>query len=118
METLHAGAALVAAAAGAAVVVLALTALVTGRALRLTIDRLLLVGLVAAGVAIVTGPVLWWQGRQPGDPLHLIYAVAVAGVLPIARFGLPARDWRRRVAWVGVGGVLVIGLVVRLAQTG
>jgi hypothetical protein len=118
METLHAASAVATAVCGVAIGVLGLIAAVTGRQLRLTLDRLVLVGLVAAGVAIVTGPVLWWLGRQPRDPLHQLYAVAAAVVLPLARFVPLARDWRRRAAGLAAGGLLVVGLVVRLAQTG
>jgi hypothetical protein len=118
METVHAAAAIATAACGGVLGLLALGGLITGRSFRLALDRLILVGLVAAGVAIVTGPVLWWLGRQPGDPLHLLYAVAAAVALPLTRFVLPATDWRRRAVWLALGGALVIGLVVRLAQTG
>ena len=118
METLHAASAVATAACALAVGVLGLIAALTGRQFRLALDRLILVVLVVAGVAILTGPVLWWLGRRPGDPLHLLYAVAAAVVLPLARFVPPARDWRRRAGWLAAGGALVVGLVVGLAQTG
>ena len=118
MEIVHALAAVGVAAIGVVLALTAGAALATGRSLRRALDRLILVALVLAGIAVVTGPLLWLADRPPSDPLHILYAIAVVVALPIARFTLPAPTPDRRSVLLLVAGVLVAGLTVRLAQTG
>ncbi len=106
---------LVAIAAGL-VVLIVIAGGATQRPLRFARDRAILgiVVLVLAGVAM--GLVLLVTGPGPHDPLHLLYAVVAVLVLPVARFWAPLA--RRRELAIGVGGIALALLVVRLFQTG
>jgi FtsH-binding integral membrane protein len=88
----------------------------TRRSLRFARDRAILgaLALVVAGSAV--GLVLLVTGNGPDDPLHLLYGALAILVLPVARF------WDRvsghRALAVGIAGVVLTLLVVRLFQTG
>jgi hypothetical protein len=118
LEQLHVVSAVIAAVLAVALGVACAASLVTGRTLHLTIDRLILAELAVVAVAIADGVLLLATGHQPTDPLHLLYALLALGILPLARFSLPTiRETRRR--WlVLVGGAVLVGLIVRLWQTG
>ncbi len=83
---------------------------------RLAADRVILAALALVAVGVVTGLVVLLTGGRPNDPLHLLYAVVALLVLPVARFW--GRLGRHRTLALGVGGVLLAALVVRLFQTG
>jgi hypothetical protein len=55
-------------------------------------------------------------GGHPNDPLHLLYAVVALLVLPLARFW--GRLEHHRALVLGVGGLVLAALVLRLFQTG
>ncbi len=87
-----------------------------GRPGRLAVDRAVLGAIVVVLVAIGSGVVLLALGSRPADGLHLLYAAVALLVLPAVRF--PAAFARRRGLAIGVGGLVLVALVVRLAQTG
>ena len=87
-----------------------------GRPGRLAVDRAIIVALVVMLVALASGAWLFATGLRPSDPLHFLYAAAALVVLPIARFG--AAFARRRALALAIGAILLMGLVLRLAQTG
>jgi ABC-type Fe3+ transport system permease subunit len=110
-------------AAGAAVLTVAvglaaLAAIASTRPLRRLIDRLILAVLVVVGIAIASGLLLLVTGHGPTDPLHLLYAVAAFVALPVARFAVPSIRTQRRMWILVVGAVVLLGLFVRLLQTG
>ena len=76
----------------------------------------ILAAIVVVLVAIGSGVVLLALGSRPADGLHLLYAAVAVLVLPAVRF--PAAFARRRGLAVGVGALVLVALVVRLAQTG
>jgi hypothetical protein len=114
--TLHLIAALLVAVCGG---VLTLT-VVAGSALhvetRFAIDRTILAALALVTLGIVLGLVILATGGRPADPLHLLYAVVALIVLPLARFW--QRLAGRRSLAVGIGGLVLAALVLRLFQTG
>ena len=67
--------------------------------------------------AVVTGVLGPLGGRWPGDPLHFLYAALALAILPFARYLGRGSD-HATVRWVLVGGVVQIGLLVRLWMTG
>ena len=87
-----------------------------GRPGRLAVDRAVLGAIVVVLVAIGSGVVLLVLGSRPADGLHLLYAAVALLVLPAVRF--PAAFASRRGLAIGVGGLVLVALVVRLAQTG
>ncbi len=87
-----------------------------GRPGRLAVDRGVLAAIVLVVIAIGSGVVLFATGSRPADGLHLLYAAVALLVLPAVRF--PAAFARRRGLAVGLGAVVLVALVVRLAQTG
>jgi hypothetical protein len=87
-----------------------------GRPGRLAVDRAILAAIVAVLVAIGSGLLLVIGGPRPSDPLHFVYATAALLVLPVVRFA--QRLAGRRALWIAVGAAVLLGLVVRLAQTG
>ena len=96
----------------------ALTGSLSGRSVRRLTDRLILAALVAVAVAIASGLLLLVTGHSPTDPLHLLYAVVALAALPVARFAVPSVRSERRGWIVAGGGLILIGLMVRLLQTG
>lgn len=113
---LHHLIALLAAAAGLALVAVVAVGAAWRRPARFATDRTILLALALVAVGIASGLVVLLTGGRPDDPLHLVYAVAALLVLPVARFW--GRLERHRTAVLGVGGVLLAALVLRLFQTG
>jgi hypothetical protein len=127
--TLHVILAVVATAACLAVVATAIWSAVDGRRSggrrdhRSAVDRAVLVvlgGVLAAGLA---GAVLLLTGSRPADPLHFVYGPAALFALPVAIW-VGARGTRagssrvRRDAWTAGGGLVLLGIVLRLFATG
>lgn len=114
--TVHHLVALLAAAAGLVLVVVVAIGAARRQPVRFATDRTILVALALVGVGIVSGLVMLLTGGRPNDPLHLLYALVALLVLPVARFwgGLE----RHRTLVLGVGGMLLAALVLRLFQTG
>ncbi len=118
MVAVHVGLAILAGAVAVLIGVVGLAGAVGSRASRPWLDRLILVELGLIAIALLTGALLPLVGRGPADSLHLLYAGLTLVVLPIARFAAPSLGWDRR-WWMTVAGtVLLIGLLVRLVQTG
>jgi hypothetical protein len=112
----HRALAIVVAFGGVVVAIVAIGWSRFGRPGRLAVDRALLGAIVIVIVAIGSGLVLLAAGSRPADGLHLLYAAVALLVLPAVRF--PAAFARRRGLAIGVGAVVLVALVVRLAQTG
>jgi hypothetical protein len=85
---------------------------------RRTLDRAILAVLGLASLGLLTG--LWElaAGSRPSDQLHYLYALVAVLILPVARFAGPGWWARNRAIVVSVAGVILIGIAVRLAQTG
>lgn len=115
-QDVHRALAIVVALAGVALLVAGVGWGRLGRPGLLAVDRTILAALVLVLVAIASGLFLFVGGPPPADPLHFLYAAAALAVLPIVRFG--GVFGRRRALWLAVGAVVLVGLVVRLAQTG
>jgi hypothetical protein len=114
--TIHLLAALLVAVSGVAVMAVVVVGRVLGRDVRFALDRAILAALALVMIGIVLGLVILVTGGRPADPLHLLYAAVSLVVLPIARFW--DRLARRRPLAIGIGGLIVVGLVFRLFQTG
>jgi hypothetical protein len=116
VATIHLVTALLVAASAVAVVAVAVVGRVARRDVRFALDRAILAGLLLTAIGIALGLVILATGGRPADPLHLLYAVVALAILPVARF------WDRlaghRLLSVGIGGLILAGLVVRLFQTG
>ncbi len=112
----HRALAIVVGFAGVVLAVMAIGWSRFGRPGRLAVDRAILAAIVVVLVAIGSGVVLLAFGSRPADGLHLLYAAVAVLVLPAVRF--PAAFARRRGLAVGVGALVLVALVVRLAQTG
>ncbi len=113
---LHHVAALLVAASGLVLVVVVAVGAARGRPVRFAADRTILVALGLVAVGILSGLTVLLGGGHPDDPLHLLYAVVALLVLPAVRFW--GRLGRHRTLALGVGGVVLAALVVRLFQTG
>jgi hypothetical protein len=116
IATIHLVAALMVGASAIAVVAVVITGRMAGRDVRFALDRAILAALGFVAIGIVVGLVILATGGRPTDPLHLLYAAVALLILPIARFS--DRLAGHRLLAVGVGGVILAGLVVRLFQTG
>ncbi len=98
------------------VVILVVLGEVTHRPMRFARDRAILGVFVLVLVGAALGLVLLVTGPGPDDALHLLYAAVAVLVLPVARFLEPLA--RRRSLALGVAGVALALLVLRLFQTG
>jgi len=87
-----------------------------GRPGRLVIDRLILAALAVILANELIGLVLLVTGTRPADPLHFLYALVALVTLPIVRFWGTLQPWRA--AALAIGALVLLGLVVRLFQTG
>jgi amino acid transporter len=92
---------------------------------RFAVDRLVLLVLAIIAVNGVIGLMLLAAaGRRPADDLHLVYGPAALLSLPVGvvlgRRGPPtnARAWGRRIGWIIVATVLLLGVELRLFMTG
>jgi len=125
----HVGAAFVTAAAALGLTLAAGLAALGGGVTRRTLDRILLAGIVAALVAIVSGPLLLAAGRVLADPLHALYGAVALLAGPVTR-GAAMRETVRRGArpgrqatttlgrWLVAGGLVTLGALLRLWMTG
>ncbi len=116
ITTAHQVIALLVAATGLVLVAVVAVGAGRRRPARFAADRVILAALALVSVGIATGLVVLLTGGRPADPLHLVYALAALLVLPVVRFW--GRLERHRTVMLGVGGVLLAALVLRLFQTG
>ena len=116
LADIHRILAVLVAAGGVAVALVVVVGAVTHRPVRFARDRAILtaIGLVAIGAA--TGLVILLGGGAPADPLHLLYGALALLILPVVRFW--DRLAGRRALAIGIGGVILSLLVLRLFQTG
>jgi heme A synthase len=69
-------------------------------------------------VQVVLGGLLYLTGARPGEVLHLVYGIAILGVLPLATTFASDAPPRAR-SWVlAVAGLLILLLAWRLLSTG
>jgi hypothetical protein len=118
MDTIHAAAAWLAVAAAAGVLLAAVAATVGWMASKLLLDRAILVCLAATGAAALAGLVLPISGQPPRDALHVLYGVVAVGAVPLARYHARRRSIVGIGRWVGVGGLVLMGALLRLFMTG
>jgi hypothetical protein len=79
--------------------------------LRLGVEALLL-------VQVALGALLYVAGGRPGELLHLVYGIAILGVLPLATTFASDAPPRSR-SWVlAVAGLVILLLAWRLLSTG
>ena len=129
VATLHVILAVVAAAAALAVVVSAAWSAAAGRRSggsrdhRSAVDRAVLVVLGGVLAADVIGAALLATGARPADPLHFLYGATALLALPVAIWvgaqrARPGASRVRRDAWTAIGGLALLGIVLRLFATG
>jgi hypothetical protein len=127
--TVHLVLAVVATAASLVVIASAIWSAAAGRRSggrrdhRSAVDRAVLVVLGSALAAGLVGVVLFGTGSQPADPLHFLYGPAAVIALPVAIWvgarGAPGGSSRvRRDVWTAGGGLVLLGIVLRLFATG
>lgn len=106
-------------AAGLALVVggLAVAASVRGAMARFAMDRAILATEAVVAVAIVTGLVQLGATSGPRDGLHLLYAAVALLALPVARAWRGGRRGPQPLP-LAIGALVLLGVLVRLAQTG
>ena len=129
MVTLHVILAVVATAASLVVIASAIWSAASGRRSggrrdhRSAVDRAVLTVLGGALAAGLVGAVLLVTGSRPADALHFVYGPAAVIALPIAIW-VGARGTRagssrvRRDVWTAGGGVVLLGIMLRLFATG
>jgi hypothetical protein len=81
------------------------------------LDRSILAAIALVGIDVVVGLALLVTGARPADPLHFLYAVLALAALPAARFWGGLRR-SPRAGMILLGAIVLVGLVVRLYQTG
>jgi hypothetical protein len=127
--TLHVIFAVVATATSLVVTASAILSAVAGRRTggrrdhRSMVDRAVLTVLGSALAAALIGTVLLVTGSRPADPLHYVYGPAALIALPVAIWlgarATPAGSSRvRRDVWTAGGGLVLLGIVLRLFATG
>jgi hypothetical protein len=115
--TIHLALAWVAAVLDGLVLALAVVGGLRHRMARFAIDRAILATEAGIALALVSG--LFQLATTPGprDPLHFVYALVALAALPAGRawlgLGRGPRPWP-----LAIAGVIVLGVLVRLAQTG
>ncbi|HET7028218.1 MAG TPA: hypothetical protein VFI28_11055 [Candidatus Limnocylindrales bacterium] len=85
---------------------------------RFLVDRAILVGVALVAIDALVGIALLAVGHAPMDLLHVVYGGVALVVLPAARWAGRSSDLRRRALWVAAGCVVLLGVLLRLAQTG
>ncbi|MBA3430744.1 MAG: hypothetical protein H0U16_04590 [Actinobacteria bacterium] len=70
------------------------------------------------GAQVLVGAILYITGSRPGDGLHLLYAVAALGALPLGNAFSSEAPPKARAGVLAVSGLLALGLVFRLISTG
>jgi hypothetical protein len=118
MDGLHAGLAVVTAIGVAVLLVASVAAAVGWNGGRLWLDRAVLAQTVVALVAVASGLVLLATGARPADPLHLLYAVLLAGLALGVRAAAGRRPTRRVGGWLVLGSLVLGGVLVRAFMTG
>lgn len=117
MSQLHAWSAVAVLAVFALVAVAGASAAVAGRGFA-AVEWLRRAGIGVAAIAVLAGAFAYLTGARPAELLHLLYAVALLGALPLgATFAEEAPPTAR----AGVlGGAAAIGLILawRLFATG
>jgi hypothetical protein len=106
------------AAACAGVLVAAVSLRFGSRGARFWVDRAILLGIALATIDALLGIVLLAVGHAPMDLLHVVYGGVALVVLPAARWAGRSGDLRRRALWVAAGCVVLLGVLLRLVQTG
>jgi heme A synthase len=81
------------------------------------LDRAILATIVLVAIDVLVGLALLVTGARPVDPLHFLYAVLALAALPVARFW-GGRRRGPRAGLILLGAVVLVGLIVRLYQTG
>jgi len=114
----HATLAIVVAVAAAATLVAAIALRAGSAPARGWVDRAILGALALVALDGLLGLTLVALGHAPTDLLHVVYGVAALLVLPVARYAGRTRELRRRALWVAGGSVVLLGILLRLAQTG
>jgi hypothetical protein len=116
--------------AGSAVIVgVAISSVIAGKRSvgrsdhRFAVDRAVLAVLVLVATAGLVGIAMLMSGSRPVDPLHLVYGPAALACLPVAIWiGARTRPGRgsrlRRDVWTAGGGIVLLGLALRLLATG
>jgi heme A synthase len=127
--TLHVTLAVVAAIASLVVIAAAIWSAIAGRRSdghrdhRSAVDRAVLFVLGSVLAAGLIGAVMVAAGSRPGDPLHFLYGPAALIALPVA-ISVGARKTRtgssrfRRDVWTAGGGLVLLGIALRLFATG
>jgi hypothetical protein len=116
-------------AGSVAIVAVAIWSVIAGRRSdgrsdhRFAVDRAVLAVLVLLAAAGLAGIALVVSGSRPLDPLHLVYGPAALVCLPIAIWiGARTRAGRgsrlRQDVWTAGGGIVLLGLALRLLATG
>jgi hypothetical protein len=84
------------------------------------VDGLALVVEVGIIIAAGVGPLLLATGHRPADPLHLVYAAVAVLSMPAALAVAMSRGstGAARDRWLMVGALVLVGVSVRLLQTG
>jgi hypothetical protein len=116
IATLHLLVAILVAICGGLLTAIVVAGSALGWDVRFPRDRAILAALALTTLGIALGLVILATGGRPADPLHLLYAGVALVLLPVVRF------WDRlaghRALAVGLGGLVLAGLVLRLFQTG
>ena len=127
--TLHVILTVAATAASLVVIAAAISSVLAGRRsgghrdYRSAVDRAVLAVLGSTLAAALIGTVLLVTGSRPADPLHYVYGPAALIALPVAIWvgarATPAGSSRvRRDVWTAGGGLVLLGIVLRLFATG
>jgi putative Mn2+ efflux pump MntP len=90
---------------------------------RFAVDRAVLAVLLLLAAAALVGMAMLMSGSHPADPLHLVYGVAALICVPVAIWiGARSSGGRasrlRRDIWTVGGGIVLLGLALRLLATG
>lgn len=90
---------------------------------RFAVDRAVLAVLLVLAAAALVGLALLASGSRPADPLHLLYGPAALIAVPVAiwigaRASAGHASRLRRDFWTAGGGIVLIGLGLRLVATG
>lgn len=95
----------------------ALAGILVGPRLRLLVDRLILLAILALVVVSVVGLPLPLLVGPPRDVLHLLYAVAGPIVLLGGRYLGRAGSLRQRFVFVAIAALALLGVIYRLFTT-
>jgi hypothetical protein len=90
---------------------------------RFAVDRAVLAVLLLLTAAALVGVALLVSGAQPSDPLHLLYGPAALICVPLAIWigahaSAGGASRLRRDVWTAGGGIVLLGLGLRLVATG